>query len=424
MRVLDLFSGIGGFSLGLNRAGMQTVAFCEIDPFCRRVLAKHWPEVPCHDDIRTLTADWLAENGLWPDVICGGFPCQDISVAGKGAGISGERSGLWREYARLIGEIRPRYVIVENVSAMLGRGLGDVLGDLAAIGYGCVWHCIPASHIGAHHQRDRVWIVAYPTIMLSNGRDDYSRCCSQSTVSLSEFGDSCCHEDMADANITRLALRESLASHVGQKCTTVVGGGGWLPEPGLGRSPDGVSCDLDKDKINDETSGSDTGQILPTMWINDDTKAIQRAPGRQISLPESGILRPGLHGSGHEANDCNPIGPPVAGAEAAGAAMRSVRGNEKNPSASLRRESIEQRPKQHSNTVQILSRLLARALEEARASNYWQNAGPGGWEDGISRVADGVPMRVDRLKSLGNAVVPQIPELIGRAIMTAEASRP
>ena len=161
MNVLDLFSGIGGFSLGLERAGMKTAAFCEIDPFCRRVLAKHWPEVPCYDDIRTLTAARLAADGISVDVICGGFPCQDISVAGKGAGLAGERSGLWCEYARLVGELRPRFVIVENVAALLGRGLADVLGDFAALGYDAEWHCIPASAVGAPHRRDRVWICAY-----------------------------------------------------------------------------------------------------------------------------------------------------------------------------------------------------------------------------------------------------------------------
>lgn len=163
LKVLDLFSGIGGFSLGLERTGgFQTVAFCEIDPFCRQVLAKHWPEVPIHDDIRTLNADWLAETGAWPDVICGGFPCQDLSYAGKGAGLAGERSGLWREYARLIGEIRPQYVLVENVAALLGRGLGDVLGDLAALGYDAEWSCVSACAMGATHMRDRLFVVAYP----------------------------------------------------------------------------------------------------------------------------------------------------------------------------------------------------------------------------------------------------------------------
>lgn len=162
MNVLDLFSGIGGFSLGLERAGMKTVAFCEIETYCRAVLKKHWPGVPCYDDIRTLTAERLAADGIAPiDVVCGGFPCQDISVAGKGAGLAGERSGLWKEYARLIGEIRPRFVLVENVAEMLNRGMGNVIGGLAALGYDAEWHCIPAAYVGAAHIRDRVWVIAY-----------------------------------------------------------------------------------------------------------------------------------------------------------------------------------------------------------------------------------------------------------------------
>jgi len=161
VNVLDLFSGIGGFSLGLERAGMRTVAFCEREPYCQAVLRKHWPDVPIYDDVRTLTADRLHADGIAVDLICGGFPCQDISLAGKGAGLAGERSGLWREYARIIGEVRPRYVVVENVAALLGRGLGDVLGDLAALGFDAEWHCIPASAVGLPHARERVWVVAY-----------------------------------------------------------------------------------------------------------------------------------------------------------------------------------------------------------------------------------------------------------------------
>ena len=166
LRVLDLFSGIGGFSLGLERTGgFETVAFCEIDPFCQKVLRKHWPGVPVYSDVR-----WL-RGYMFPnvDVITGGFPCQDISVAGKRGGIEAERSGLWSHLCRLIGEIRPRYAIVENVANLLsgpseqrGGWFGKVLGDLAEIGYDAEWHCIPASAVGAPHIRDRAWVLAYP----------------------------------------------------------------------------------------------------------------------------------------------------------------------------------------------------------------------------------------------------------------------
>jgi len=158
LNVLDLFSGIGGMSLGLeSTGGFRTVAFCEIEPFPRAVLAYHWPGVPIHDDVQSLSASSLRER---VDVIAGGFPCQDISLAGKGAGLAGERSGLWFEYAKAIETLRPRYVLIENVSALRSRGLDQVLGSLAALGYDAEWHCIPACAVGAPHRRDRVWIVA------------------------------------------------------------------------------------------------------------------------------------------------------------------------------------------------------------------------------------------------------------------------
>lgn len=162
MNVLSLFSGIGGIDLGLERAGMRTVAFCEINPFCRAILAKRWPGVPCYSDVCELNSNRLAVDGIFVDVICGGFPCQDISSAGKKTGISGIRSRLWVEYARLVRELRPSYILVENSAALLARGLSVVLGDLAEIGYDTEWHCIPASAIGAEHGRDRLWLIGYP----------------------------------------------------------------------------------------------------------------------------------------------------------------------------------------------------------------------------------------------------------------------
>ena len=158
MKVGSLFAGIGGFDLGLTRAGFEIAWQVEIDPYCQRVLAKHWPTVTRYGDIREV--DWHAVEPV--DLLCGGFPCQDISLAGKGAGLTGERSGLWFEYAKAIEVLKPRYVLIENVSALRSRGLDQVLGTLAALGYDAEWHCIPASAVGAPHRRDRVWIVAYP----------------------------------------------------------------------------------------------------------------------------------------------------------------------------------------------------------------------------------------------------------------------
>ena len=293
-RLLDLFSGISGFSLGLERAGFETAAFCEISAKPRHLLATHWPGVPCFDDVTTLTATDLP-GGV--DAICGGFPCQDVSLAGKGAGLAGERSGLWREYARLVREFRPRYVIVENVSALLGRGLGDVLGDLAALGYDAWWDCIPASAVGAPHRRDRVWIVAYPGGLEHQG-----------------FGD---------------ALRREIAAE--------------LPRAYLANAP----CEL-RDRRG---AGAEQGR--------------RGEPANSGSVGDTDS--PGLSFTG------NAGGP----SEAPG------------------------------------------GVEAWRTSD---RAGRWSAEPNVGRVAHGVPARVDRLHGLGNAVVPQIPEILGRAILAAEAA--
>jgi DNA (cytosine-5)-methyltransferase 1 len=147
--------------LGLERAGMKCVWQVEIDPYARRVLEKHWPDVPRWDDVRTFPppdGDWTC------DLIAGGFPCQDISLASaNGTGIVGQRSGLWKEFARVVETLRPKYVFVENVPAIRHRGLALVLQDLWSLGFDAEWHCIPACAVGAPHERDRIWIVAYVT---------------------------------------------------------------------------------------------------------------------------------------------------------------------------------------------------------------------------------------------------------------------
>ena len=157
MTYLDLFAGVGGMSLGLDRAGMRCVGQVEIDEYCQRVLAKHWPTVPRWNDVRTFTGDDCER----PDLVAAGFPCTDVSNAGRRAGIDGEHSGLWFECPRIIRILRPRFVLIENVAAILGRGLDRVLCDLAGVGYDAEWQTLRAGEFGAHHRRARVFILAH-----------------------------------------------------------------------------------------------------------------------------------------------------------------------------------------------------------------------------------------------------------------------
>ncbi len=324
MKVLDLFSGIGGFSLGLERAGMQTVAFCEPNKFCQAVLHKHWPDVPIYEDVRDLSATRLANDGIQFDVICGGFPCQDISVAGKGAGLAGERSGLWWEYHRLIEETKPSWVIAENVSALRSRGLDDVLRSLTEIGYDAEWHCIPASAVGAPHQRDRIWIVAYPnsrTEAIRGQRSDFSE---QGFVWRDQ-------RKRSDSDARQKSIQ-------GTRYVT-----GNLA----------YSAQLQCDGSNDYTG---------------------------ISLEGESVSKLGNGGWSADVADTN--------------GTRWQRSQETRNDAEVWTQSTNQ---------------LITGCGGVSGRN-WEI------EPSVGRVANGVPNRLDRLKALGNAVVPQIPELIGRWI--------
>lgn len=153
----SLFSGVGGLDLAVEACGFgEPLWQAEKDPFCRDVLAKHWPAAKRYTDVREVTGE--AQR---PEIICGGFPCQDISNAGGRAGIDGERSGLWSEYARVVRVLRPGLVFIENVAALVVRGLDRVLCDLAALGYDAEWTCLRASDVGAPHERDRLFVLAY-----------------------------------------------------------------------------------------------------------------------------------------------------------------------------------------------------------------------------------------------------------------------
>ena len=165
MNELALFAGAGGGLLGGHLLGWRTVCAVEWDSYAASVLVARQndgclPSFPIWDDVQTF--DGRPWRGII-DVVSGGFPCQDISSAGKGAGIDGERSGMWRHMARIIGEVRPKFVFVENSPLLVSRGLARVLGDLAEMGYDAKWGVLGAHHVGAPHKRQRVWIVAYPT---------------------------------------------------------------------------------------------------------------------------------------------------------------------------------------------------------------------------------------------------------------------
>jgi len=301
MRYGSLFTGIGGIDLGLDRAGMTCAWQVELDDYATKILEKHWPSVPRFLDVREFPP--AGAQRLECDLICGGFPCTDISNAGKRAGIDGPQSGLWTEFARIVRILRPQYVLVENVLALTVRGLGRVLGDMARLGYDAEWDRIPAAAVGAPHRRWRLFIVAY--------------------------------------------------------------------SQGLQRTPIERS----------EPEGA--GGILVADIHSRRLKMPQQIPSRKSYAYSEDALcsgRGGLSLDGHEVLSNAPC-----------------------------RWSGQRWRKQ-----------FAAYCEEQR-NLYWPDPEP--WlrrmDDGLSPTLDGVAKRVDRLRCLGNAVVPQIAEWIGRRLMEA-----
>jgi DNA (cytosine-5)-methyltransferase 1 len=307
LKLLDLFSGIGGFSLGLERTGgFETVGFCEIDPFCQKVLRKHWPNVPIYEDVRTIDA-------IPANVISGGYPCQPFSTAGKRGGAEDDRH-LWPEMYRIIKAGRPEWVVAENVAGHISMGLDTVLSDLECAGYAWWTFVIPACALDARHRRDRVWIIANAKdertlrgsgeVSQAHGRQDSGL--------LSELDNTVDSQTLANAN-------------------------------GIGRE------------------GRNSGRGIAA---NEDGASARSEAGRSIQSDAA----------------ANPIG-----------GQRSQRGK------------------------------IGRMGWEEQIP--WPRVGPLTSEPLVCRGAHGIPSRMDRLKSLGNSVVPQIPELIGRAILQAHYNR-
>jgi len=247
-RVLDLFSGIGGFSLGLERTGgFKTAAFCEYEKFPQQVLAKHWPDVPIFPDVRTLKGSDI-DGPI--DVICGGYPCQPFSTAGQRRGKEDDRH-LWPEFSRLVDELRPTWVIGENVAGHISMGLDDVLSDLEGQGYACRTFVIPACAVGASHRRDRVWTVAHASQLQRNGSGKNRQ---QGKRQISEFGKHGCEVAMADADGARLQERAQAGNTGGKRQgrdkraerRPDMPRAAWLPEPNVGRVANGVPRRVDR----------------------------------------------------------------------------------------------------------------------------------------------------------------------------------
>ena len=247
MRVLSLFSGIGGLDLAAEWAGMTTVAFCERDKYCQKVLAKHWPGVPIFDDVTTLKGDQVGTV----DVITGGYPCQPFSVAGKRLGADDERY-LWPEFSRLIDECRPAWVVGENVAGHVTKGLDAVCDDLEGKGYAVQAFVFPASAVGANHKRERCFVVAHSAQLLRDGGAYQSKC------EISEFGNGGCAKDVPNTtSIGQPPAREpfnacdSKANFQGQTGDVIHDGlrHQWMVEPSICRVVNGPSNGFHEDRL-------------------------------------------------------------------------------------------------------------------------------------------------------------------------------
>ncbi len=317
----SLFAGIGGIDLGFERCGMQCKWQVEINDYAQKVLAKHWPKVHRERDIRECSA----RNLDWVDIIAGGFPCQDISYAGLGAGLDGERSGLFFEAIRLVRELQPRAVVLENVAALLTRGLDRVLGTLAEIGYDAEWHCIPAAYVGAPHIRDRVFVLAY-----ASGK---------------RAGHECRSLGGQERTIARTFQPETLRQQDGQI---------------VPKGSDSVCCN-----------------------VSDTRCQLRKSRASKRPRSDSQAKR------GSAANDDKRCGENVADTD------------------------------EHIPCQERLQRSRKLLRVSGDTQEDFRRGLSGNWavEPDVGRVAHGIPARVDRLRGLGNAVVPQVAELVGKMVL-------
>ena len=375
MKVLDLFSGIGGFSYGLEKLGFKTVAFCEIDKFCKLLLQKHWKKVKIYDDVKEITKQRLETDGVeLPDVITGGFPCQPFSVAGKQRGTDDNRH-LWPQMFRIIRELAPRWVVGENVRGLVniqdGMVFETVCTDLEGEGYEVRAFNIPAAGVGAPHRRERIWIIANKKESMVNSNNIRFQQHNETEEETSRRRSSATFKSTSDvANAQSKGTRKN-DKGLWSRTSRISGG----------QETTMANTNLNREKWNqpEDRKGSRTQQS-----------------GEDVAHSKS------LQGNGRGRHEHSIT---EQGPQQAGGTSGSGYGDEDVADA---------------NETRLQGFRTEHQLRESQSEE--STGGVGWWESepDVGRVAHGVSGRVHRLKGLGNSIVPQIAEEIGRAIIEAE----
>jgi DNA (cytosine-5)-methyltransferase 1 len=423
---LDLFSGIGGFALAAQWAGFRTIGFCEIDKYCQKVLAKNFlsqpdafgrngrtndeGQAPTERARPTISSNIFDLDGrqfAGVDLITGGFPCQPFSVAGKRRGAADDRA-IWPQMFRVISEARPAWILGENVPGIIPMELDNVLSDLEGIGYATRSFIIPACAVDARHRRDRLWIVGRRIIPDTNGTGSQGRhgaelpeCSGERAI---REGDSLADTENQRCNIGTDTEREGTENQQGRNGNIRSELGGysrsgfcrWLSEPNVGGTFDGLSRWLDGTGLN-ETAKTRAVQIMRSVWCEDVAQAFQREIGRFNGVSETEVLLTFLCEYEEQSNDG---WTQMEGRTVALSIVRDLWRSIESSRSPYRRKYRKQLAGEYSDAL--------RKLPRETSSLYPQTWSNGCWEDGIARVANKIPNRVDRLKGLGNAIVPQV----------------
>jgi len=412
LKILDLFSGLGGFSLGLERTGRyKTVAFCEIDKYCTLLLQKHWKGIKVYNDVKKITKEGFEADGIEsPDIITGGFPCQPFSVAGKQKGTSDDRH-LWPEMFRIIKAFKPRFVIGENVPGIVniqdGVVFETVCTDLESQGYEVQPFNIPAAAVGAPHQRKRIWIIATLADSVSN---DERREISRSDEEKGRVQEEHRSKDSASGIFSRTSeIRKSNNGYEAMENS-----GRTLQQGSSIREKN--EDEVGKENANQHqrsSSSSESNVANADTRLSDGQKKELQSRGQASIFSREGedvanaksISSDGREIGQHseESREKRKIGIEVGGVSSDRQKLANT--------DSERLEGLGQSSRQFNETSSSTS-----SSEERQGQ-----VGQGWWEfePNVGRVAHGVPGRVHRLKALGNSIVPQIAEEIGRAIIKA-----